>query len=199
MKPIIDAITALLTGRKALAQELFDEESSVLFERLEDIKIKSIKDFYGQVISSTIGDAYDFCLYLNKKNNIFYSRLKNMGQAGTHMLFKLAGMYHTVCLLCSSDRPHSMNKQILKAFKYIYHLSPRDVLDLSRFGALFHKSRSDFELEFSKFAASRLFRDASLEPSELVYVQFFFLNSDLFMQFKEEPADAVYARTAVCH
>ncbi|MDR1000889.1 MAG: hypothetical protein LBL96_08855 [Clostridiales bacterium] len=161
--------------RKRLIKRL-EDESDFFFEKLESVKNFFLRNFYGQVISCVMGDVNDFC-GLNAPRNVFYRQLRFMDISSRRALYKMTAMYHTIHYLASGmfkcDDPIDM----LETIKDVFELDEHERLHFSIFADTFWQCEGQFEVEFSRYAAKRVFGRARIRPSSLAYVSYYFMSS----------------------
>jgi hypothetical protein len=158
-----------------------EEESDFFFERLEELGDHFLKNFYSQVICCTIGDVYDFCGYVHSKHNVFYKQLRTLDKSSTKAIYKLTGMYHTIHYLASGTYKGRDPLDMLEGFREIFALNEQECKVFSTFAGIYCSCDAQFEAEFSRYAAERIFGRDGVNPSALAYVNYYFMNS--FQQF----------------
>jgi hypothetical protein len=89
----------------------------------------------------------------------------------------MTAMYHTIHYIASGSFKCEDPVDMLDVFKKVFNLSETEKSRFSVYADIFWQCESQFEVEFSKYAAKMIFGRSRVSPSTLAYVNYYFCRS----------------------
>ena len=165
-----------LKTKEAAIKRLLEEEREVYLDRACRLTNPFYSDFYVQCIESTMADGYEIFLEEHSSANYFRMNMERMNQEATRRFYKLAGIHHTLWILCHKKRVLHWDG-MKEPFRQVYDLTDKEmemteILYRCAFG-----NRSRFQDLFARFTAKYLFYTHCLTPFLLAFLLNFWYNS----------------------